>query len=87
MNLRMIWDIFKLQRQFGGKPWFKSFTGWGLLLLLAGVTGLDAVCGTQVQAWGGTEQLQGLLPSWACGPDLTEKLGLILGIFGMRRRL
>lgn len=64
-------DLFK--NLFGGKSWYESLTGWGVVIFLAGSAGLEAACS------------QGLLSADICATashavDVTSGILVTLGI-------
>lgn len=86
-QLLSLLNLLKLEPLFGNKAWYKGFTGWAVLLLAIGLTGLDTVCGTAVNSWDGVDNVNALLPDWLCSQQSTETIGMILGFIGLRRRL
>ncbi len=66
-----------LDQLFGGKPWFKSMTGWGALLLTLAWTGVPMAGELGII----TPETTTMLTGWM------TKAGGLLGMLGIRRRL
>jgi hypothetical protein len=78
-------DSLTLKTQLG-KPLWKSITMYGIALILAGLFGLDEACGSKVQSWAGDARLDSLLPDFVCRDGFSEKVGMVLAFFGIRRK-
>jgi len=68
-------EIVNLNAIFGGKPWFKSVTAWGLVALVGVTSGLDEACAA------------GMLSEAHCvtATAWATNIGLVLTALGFRR--
>ena len=68
-------EVINLNAIFGGKPWFKSLTAWGLVVLVGVTSGLQEACAA------------GVLSESICstGETWSTHVGLVLTALGIRR--
>lgn len=70
-------ELKMLDQLFGGKPWFKSMTGWALFIYIMAQAALPGAVEAGIAS---PEAIAPVLP-WM------DKVALMLGVLGIRRRL
>ncbi len=71
--------VINLSALFGGKKWYKSFTAWAVMLLIAGNAGVEYACSEEVKLL--APEVCGTLQKWV------TLVSVALGFVGIRRRL
>lgn len=67
--------VFDLSALFGGKPWFKSVTAWGLVVLVGVTSALGAMSDAQLLS----PEKVATYSAWA------QNIGMVMTALGLRR--
>ncbi len=69
--------VLNLQALFGGKAWYKSMVGWGVVIFVAGDAAIDQMASLGLVSEGLAATLQAVV----------AKVDFVLVALGLRRRL